>query len=86
MSTARNDRQFVDGSDFVQLAKETRYVLAGIGEIPKEFRIIVLADEWTSKPWTGLSEENLPANWDDRLPILVLPEEPDLIPRAWGAF
>jgi hypothetical protein len=86
MSTARNDRQFVDGSDFVQLAKETRYVLAGTGDVPKEFRVVVLANDWISHPWDGLNEEDLPANWDERLPILVLPEEPDRIHERLGRF
>ena len=86
MSTARNDRQFVDGSDFVQLAKETRYVFAGADDVPKDFRIIVLASDWISKPWAGLNDEDLPANWDERLPILVLPEEPDSIHERLGHF
>jgi energy-coupling factor transporter ATP-binding protein EcfA2 len=86
MSTARNDRQFGDGSDLAQLAKETRYVLAGTGDVPKEFRIIVLASDWISNPWDGLNEEDLPANWDERLPILVLPEEPDRANERLGRF
>lgn len=86
MSTARNDRQFVDGSDFLQLAKETRYVLAGMGDIPREFRVVVLSNDWISKPWNGLADDELPANWDDRLPILVLPEEPDRIHERLGLF
>jgi Protein of unknown function (DUF499) len=86
MSTARNDRQFVDGSDYIQLAKETRYVLAGTGDIPKEFRVVVLANDWISNPWAGLDDDDLPANWDERLPILVLPEEPDRINERLGRF
>jgi energy-coupling factor transporter ATP-binding protein EcfA2 len=86
MSTARNDRQFSDGSDFIQLAKETRYALAGTGEVPKEFRVVVLANDWISNPWKGLNDEDLPAHWDDRVPILVLPEEPDRIHERLGRF
>jgi hypothetical protein len=86
MSTARNDRLFVDGSDLAQLAKETRYVLAGIGDVPREFRVIVLPSEWTSAPWTGLDDDERPGNWDERLPILVLPEEPDRMNERLGRF
>jgi hypothetical protein len=86
MATARNDRQFVDGSDFLQLAKETRYVLAGTGEVPKEFRVVVLAKDWMTEPWAGASEDEVPANWDERIPLLVLPEEPDKINERLGRF
>ena len=86
MSTARNDRLFIDGSDSVQLAKETRYALAGTGDVPKEFRVVVLASDWISNPWSSLSDEDLPANWDERLPILVLPEEPDRMNERLGRF
>jgi len=86
MSTARNDRQFADGSDLIQLAKETRYVLAGSGDVPREFRVVVLSADWISTPWAGLDDDEQPVNWDERLPILVLPEEPDRIHERLGNF
>lgn len=86
MSTARNDKQFADGSDMVQLAKEARYVLAGTGDVSQWYRIIVLPKDWVSNPWKNVADEDRPENWDDRLPILVLPEEPDKLHERLGRF
>src|SRR2546425_4975170 len=77
MASARNDRLFPDGSDHVQLGKEIRYVLAGAEDVSRSFRVIVLPQAWLTAPWTGIEESEHPDRWDDRLPILVLPEEPD---------
>lgn len=86
MSTARNDKQFADGSDLVQLAKETRYVIVGTSDVSQWFRVIVLPKDWVSNPWVGMADEDRPENWDDRLPILVLPEEPDKLHERLGRF
>lgn len=86
MSISRNDKQFLDGSDLRQLAKETRYVLTGSGDISQWFRVIVLPKDWISNPWQDLADDDKPQNWDDRLPILVLPEDPDRIHERLGRF
>jgi hypothetical protein len=77
MAFARNDRLFTDGADFAQLAREIRYVLGGTEDVARAFRVIVLPRTWLTDPWTGLDESEHPDRWDDRLPIIVLPEEPD---------
>lgn len=77
MACARNDKLFTDGSDQVQLAKQVRYVLGGSDEVAKSFRVIALPKDWLTDPWSTLEESEHPDRWDDRLPILVLPEEPD---------
>ncbi|NJJ59488.1 MULTISPECIES: DUF499 domain-containing protein [unclassified Pseudomonas] len=77
MACARNDKLFSDGSDLVQLAKEVRYVIGGTEEVAKTFRVIALPKSWQSDPWSSLDESEQPERWDNRLPILVLPEEPD---------
>lgn len=77
MASARNDRLFTDGSDLAQLAKEIRYVISGTEEVARNFRVIALPRTWLTDPWSGLDESEHPDQWDDRLPILVLPEEPD---------
>ena len=76
MACARNDKLFTDGSDQVQLAKQVRYVIGGSDEVAKTFRVIALPKSWQNDPWTSLDETEQPERWDDRLPILVLPEEP----------
>jgi hypothetical protein len=86
MATARNDRQFTDGADLAHLAKEIRYVLAGSGDVPKDFRVIVLCRDWATEPWKWLAEEEKPSRWDDRTPILVLPEEPDAMSERLARF
>jgi hypothetical protein len=86
MACARNDKLFVDGSDLAQLAKEVRYVIGGNEEIAKTFRVIALPKSWLSDPWSLLDETEQPERWDDRLPILVLPEEPDKLNERLGRW
>lgn len=86
MAYARNDKLFADGSDQVQLAKQTRYVIGGSDEVAKNFRVIALPKSWANDPWTSLDEAEQPDRWDDRLPILVLPEEPDKLEPTLGRW
>jgi len=86
MACARNDKLFSDGSDLAQLAKEVRYVIGGTEEVAKTFRVIALPKSWQSDPWSSLDESEHPERWDDRLPILVLPEEPDNIDQRLGRW
>jgi hypothetical protein len=84
IACARNDKLFADGSDLVQLAKEVRYVIGGGDEVAKAFRVIALPVTWITDPWSSLDESERPDHWDDRLPILVLPEEPDKLNERLG--
>ena len=86
MACARNDKLFLDGSDLAQLAKEVRYVIGGTEEVAKTFRVIALPKSWPSDPWSSLDETEQPDRWDDRLPILVLPEEPDKLNERLGRW
>jgi hypothetical protein len=86
MACARNDRLFSDGSDHVQLAKQIQYVIGGSEDVAKSFRVIALPKSWLSDPWSPLDESERPEYWDDRLPILVLPEEPDRLDERLGRW
>lgn len=86
MAYARNDKLFADGSDQAQLAKQVRYVIGGTDEVAKAFRVIALPKSWVSDPWTSLDESEQPDKWDDRLPVLVLPEEPDKLELTLGRW
>ena len=86
MACARNDRLFSDGSDLAQLAKEIRYVIGGTEEVAKTFRIVALPKSWLTDPWSTLDEPEQPDRWDDRLPIMVLPEEPDKLNERLGGW
>ena len=86
MAFARNDRLFTDGADKAQLAREVRYVLGGDETVAKGFRVIVLPQQWQTEPWNGLDESEQPDNWDDRLPIVVLPECPDELNASLGPW
>lgn len=86
MACARNDKLFSDGSDLAQLAKEVRYVIGGTEEVAKTFRVIALPKSWLTDPWTALDESEQPERWDDRLPVLVLPEEPDNLDQRLGRW
>jgi hypothetical protein len=86
MACARNDKLFSDGSDLAHLAKEVRYVIGGTEEVAKTFRVIALPKSWLTDPWTALDESEQPERWDDRLPILVLPEELDNLDQRLGRW
>ena len=86
IACARNDKLFSDGSDLAQLAKEIRYAIGGTEEVAKMFRVIALPKSWLSDPWSSLDEDEQPERWDDRLPILVLPEEPDKLHERLGRW
>ncbi|MBF0628342.1 MAG: DUF499 domain-containing protein [Magnetococcales bacterium] len=86
MACARNDKLFSDHSDFAHLAREVRYVISGTEEVAKTSRVIVLPKSWTSSPWTTLDESEQPERWDDRLPILVLPADPDNLNQQLGRW
>ncbi|MGH7961971.1 MAG: DUF499 domain-containing protein, partial [Candidatus Binatia bacterium] len=86
MAFARNDRLFTDGSDYAQLAREIRYVLGGDEAVAKAFRVVVLPRTWLTDPWTGLDESEHPDRWDERLPIVALPEEPDKLHERLGRW
>jgi len=86
MACARNDKLFTDGSDQAQLAKQVRYVIGGTDEVAKIFRVIALPKSWQTDPWSTLDEAEQPERWDDRLPILVLPEEPENLDQRLGQW
>jgi Protein of unknown function (DUF499) len=86
MACARNDKLFADGSDQIQLAKQVRYVIGGSDEVAKTFRVIALPKAWQTDPWGTLEEAERPERWDERLPILVLPEEPDILDQRLGPW
>lgn len=76
-AAARNPKLFTGGEDEAHLAKEIRYVIHGDPGIPLPFRVIALPKIWLADPWSGLADEDKPGVWDNRIPILVLPETPD---------
>jgi hypothetical protein len=87
MATARNERQFQDGRDLEHLAKEIRYVFAGGDQVAKGWRVVALPRDWDTDPWSKLPADEQQPEWKDgRLPILVLPEEPDNLHAILGAW
>lgn len=87
MAFARNDKLFTDGSDQSRLADQVRYVISGADGKNNQFRIVALPKSWSNDPWTPLDESDRPETWDDgRLPILVLPEEPEKLDSTMGLW
>ena len=86
MAYARNDKLFTDGSDRAHLAREVRYVLAGSDDVARNFSVVVLPNSWETEPWGEVEESERPDRWDERLPILVLPEEPQSLGEALGGW
>jgi hypothetical protein len=75
LANARNNKLFADGKDVDFLAKLLHSVLAGADTSP--FRILVLRRNWENDPWAELPPESHPQAWDNRIPLVVLPEFPD---------
>lgn len=86
IASARNDKLFQDGEDIAHLAKEVRYVIGESTDVSGKFRIIILPQHWNSNPWEKIEESDQPNNWDDRIPILVLPIVPDNIEAELGEW
>lgn len=86
IASARNDKLFQDDEDRWHLAKETRYVLEGGGGVDLPYRVIVLPQTWKTNPWEKLEESDKPAQWANRIPILVLPEAPSKPEAALGEW
>lgn len=86
IASARNDKLFQEGEDISHLSKEVRYVISGSSDVASRFRVVVLPQNWQSDPWECIDESERPNNWDDRIPILVLPETPDKIESHLGEW
>ncbi len=86
MAYARNDKMFVNGDDAKHLAREIKYSIGGVADITNTVRIIVLPQAWSTDPWSGVEENDKPDKWDERLPIVVLPEVPDNINERLGRW
>ena len=86
IASARNDKLFLEGDDVNHLAREVRYVLAGDTEVASRFRVIVLPQYWRKEPWEKVDEQDQPCNWDDRIPMLLLPESPAKIASQLGPW
>jgi hypothetical protein len=86
IANARNDKLFENGSDRQQLAREVRVVIGDDESVDRAFRIVVLGADWIGRPWDGVDERHLPANWDDRIPLLVIPAPPTAIQATLGRW
>jgi len=86
IASARNDKLFQEGQDSAHLAREIRYVLAGNADIATRFRVVVLSQYWKNNPWQDVDESDQPGQWDDRIPILVLPESPSKPEAVLGTW
>ena len=86
IANARNDKLFQEDEDKQHLSKEIRYVIGGSADVASKFRVIVLPQFWKNDPWTKLDESESPQHWDDRIPILVLPEAPAKLEALLGTW
>lgn len=86
IASARNDKLFQNDEDRWHLAKETRYVLEGSSGVDLPYRVVVLPQAWKTNPWEGVDDNDTPMYWDNRIPILVIPEVPANIDAALGEW
>jgi hypothetical protein len=86
IASARNDKLFQEGEGLDQLAREIRYVVGGGDEVAKSYHVVVLPREYIGDPWGPLDESDHPKRWDDRIPILLLPEVPEKLGEQLGTW
>ena len=86
IASARNDKLFKEDEDIAHLAKEINYTIGGRTDIATRFRIIVLPQYWKTNPWDKIDETFHPNHWDDRIPIIVLPETPGKVDIHLGQW
>ena len=86
IANARNDKLFADRADQEQLAKEVRYVISGQEGVSQAFRVVVLPLNWSTAPWESIEDSDRPQNWDERLPLLVLPVSPETVGPTLGIW
>jgi hypothetical protein len=86
LSCARNDKLFADESDHAHLARQIKYAIGGADDVARRFRIVALPKAWENDPWSGVEEADRPNQWDDRMPILVLPEAPEKLDAQLGRW
>ncbi len=86
IASARNDKLFKEDEDIAHLAKEINYTIGGRTEVAKRFRVIGLPQYWQTDPWDKIDETFHPNHWDDRIPIIVLPETPGKVDIHLGQW
>ena len=75
LASARNNKLFDQGQDVEFLAKLLHSTLAGADV--SRYRVLVLRKNWENDPWNDLPVDDCPAAWDNRIPLVVLPEFPE---------
>lgn len=84
MANARNDKLFPHDEDRVCLARILHALLAADDQSP--FRVLVLPRFWQKDPWPHMAPEDQPEKWDNRVPVIVVPESPDDEQAALGRW
>ena len=84
LAHAKNDKLFPEGEDIDHLAKEVRSVIGGSEHVSQQYRVVVLKKKWDSDPWSDFDEKEHPKNWDERLPMVVIPTYPDKLAAGLG--
>jgi hypothetical protein len=84
-SGARNGKNFAGDEDKTRLAEIIRHVLTGT-DTGATHRVIVLPENWQEDPWSVLDQDDKPAGWGDKIPILVIPETPRDPSQALGTW
>ena len=85
IASARNDKLFQDGQDVERLSRELRYVIAQ-DDVATRFRVIALPQYWSSDPWEKIDDTDWPQHWDERIPVIILPENPDKVEARLGQW
>lgn len=86
LAHAKNEKLFLNGEDIEHLAKEIRSVIGGPESVSHIYRVVVLKKNWQSDPWSDFEEKDHPKNWDDRLTLIAIPENPEKLNPALGEW
>jgi hypothetical protein len=86
LAHAKNDKLFQQGEDIDHLAKEVRACISGPEHVSQSYRVVVLKKKWSTDPWSEFEEKDHPKNWDNRLPMVVVPVSPDNLDADLGTW
>lgn len=86
LSHAKNDKLFPNGEDIDHLAKEIRACISGPEHVSQNYRVVVLKRKWENDPWSEFEERDWPKAWDNRLPMVVIPESPEKVNTTIGKW
>lgn len=86
MSTAKNDKLFKHDEDIDELASQIKKVILDDVNLEEKYNLIVLKKNWRHRPWDEVQPNENPQNWDNRIPVILIPDTDEDINLLLGTW